>query len=548
MSINVLTNGGGGTKAAILAVENHNLNTDSHSDIRSLITELTDKLNAVANSDDTTLDQLSEVVSYIKDNRELLEIVTEGKVNVSDVVNNLESNETNKPLAAAKGRELKALIDAIVVPTKVSELQNDKGYLTSYTETDPTVPAWAKAANKPTYTASEVGAAPASHNHAASNITSGTLPVARGGTGATTAAAALTNLGVTATATELNYVDGVTSNIQTQLNGKAASSHTHTPASIGALAINQGTGNAGKIVMVGDDGKINLASSNTPSYKKVTRSMIFTKSGTWTLPNIVDKTVYVRVYGGGGGGGGGYKASSSNSSYGGGGGGGGYTSAKTIVFDILPVTIDITIGAGGAGGSAGGSAGGNGGITSFGVYLSASGGSGADGPNGGSGGSGGGAGGRRGSTTGFAGGSGSEYGGAGGAGGTASSSYTGSKGANGINTTSMTNEYLTGSGAGGAGGAGYSGYNMCGAGGGGGGYGGAGGTGADFTTYANSGGGGGGGYGSISTGGAGSQKNGGGNGSGYGSGGGGGDSFNGTGGGAGTSGICIIQYQEWVLV
>lgn len=32
--------------------------------------------------------------------------------------------------------------------------------LTSYTETDPTVPSWAKAASKPTYTASEVGALP----------------------------------------------------------------------------------------------------------------------------------------------------------------------------------------------------------------------------------------------------------------------------------------------------------------------------------------------------------------------------------------------------
>lgn len=32
--------------------------------------------------------------------------------------------------------------------------------LTSFTETDPTVPAWAKAANKPTYTATEVGALP----------------------------------------------------------------------------------------------------------------------------------------------------------------------------------------------------------------------------------------------------------------------------------------------------------------------------------------------------------------------------------------------------
>ena len=40
----------------------------------------------------------------------------------------------------------------------------------------------------------------------------------------------LASLGVTATAQELNYTDGVTSNIQTQLNGKAASSHTHNVA------------------------------------------------------------------------------------------------------------------------------------------------------------------------------------------------------------------------------------------------------------------------------------------------------------------------------
>lgn len=35
---------------------------------------------------------------------------------------------------------------------------NAKGYLTSFTETDPTVPAWAKTESKPVYTASEVGA------------------------------------------------------------------------------------------------------------------------------------------------------------------------------------------------------------------------------------------------------------------------------------------------------------------------------------------------------------------------------------------------------
>lgn len=43
------------------------------------------------------------------------------------------------------------------IPTKVSDLNNDKGYITGYTETDPTVPAWAKASSKPSYTKSEVG-------------------------------------------------------------------------------------------------------------------------------------------------------------------------------------------------------------------------------------------------------------------------------------------------------------------------------------------------------------------------------------------------------
>ena len=44
-------------------------------------------------------------------------------------------------------------------------------------------------------TADDVGAAASSHSHAAGDITSGTLGLARGGTGAATAAAARTNLG-----------------------------------------------------------------------------------------------------------------------------------------------------------------------------------------------------------------------------------------------------------------------------------------------------------------------------------------------------------------
>lgn len=43
------------------------------------------------------------------------------------------------------------------VPTKTSQLTNDSGFLTSFTESDPTVPEWAKSSTKPSYSKSEVG-------------------------------------------------------------------------------------------------------------------------------------------------------------------------------------------------------------------------------------------------------------------------------------------------------------------------------------------------------------------------------------------------------
>lgn len=106
-----------GTAAAQVAA--HNSGTDTHSDIRVLIQGLTDRLNALADSDDTTLDQMSEVVSYIKSNRSLIEAITTSKVSVADIIDNLTTNVTNKPLSAAQGVALKALIDAITVPDKL---------------------------------------------------------------------------------------------------------------------------------------------------------------------------------------------------------------------------------------------------------------------------------------------------------------------------------------------------------------------------------------------------------------------------------------------
>ena len=52
----------------------------------------------------------------------------------------------------------------ITVPTATSDLTNDSGFITGSevpaNETDPTVPSWAKASTKPSYTATEVGALP----------------------------------------------------------------------------------------------------------------------------------------------------------------------------------------------------------------------------------------------------------------------------------------------------------------------------------------------------------------------------------------------------
>lgn len=98
-------------------VSAHNVSDTAHNDIRLLVQGLTERLNALADSDDETLDQMSEVVAYIKSNKSLIDAITTGKVSVSDIVDNLTTNVSNKPLSAAQGVKLKRLIDEIVIPT-----------------------------------------------------------------------------------------------------------------------------------------------------------------------------------------------------------------------------------------------------------------------------------------------------------------------------------------------------------------------------------------------------------------------------------------------
>ncbi len=75
--------------------------------------------------------------------------------------------------------------------------------------------------NPHSVTAAQAGAAPTSHNHSASDITSGTLPVNRGGTGATTAVNARETLGIFAGSATLSS-GSVNINVSGQFDPTAA--------------------------------------------------------------------------------------------------------------------------------------------------------------------------------------------------------------------------------------------------------------------------------------------------------------------------------------
>lgn len=89
------------------------------------------------------------------------------------------------------------------------------------------------------------GIAPSANNYSLPDATTSVKGGVKVGSGISvsggTISTSLSNLGVTATAAELNYMDGVTSNVQSQLNGKAASTHKHAAADIssGTLSVDR---------------------------------------------------------------------------------------------------------------------------------------------------------------------------------------------------------------------------------------------------------------------------------------------------------------------
>lgn len=113
VKLNAADVGADSTGTASSAVSGHNVSTDAHNDIRIELQKINAKLTAFFNSDDQTLDELSEIVAYITSNKSLIDAITTSKVSVLDIVNDLVTNVPAKPLSAAQGVVLKGLIDAL---------------------------------------------------------------------------------------------------------------------------------------------------------------------------------------------------------------------------------------------------------------------------------------------------------------------------------------------------------------------------------------------------------------------------------------------------
>lgn len=109
------------------------------------------KVADLVNSAPTTLDTLGELATALQNNSSTVEALNSAigsKANDADLA------------AVAKSGSYADLEGKPTIPTKVSQLTNDSGFITGYTESDPTVPAWAKAASKPSYDYSEITGKP----------------------------------------------------------------------------------------------------------------------------------------------------------------------------------------------------------------------------------------------------------------------------------------------------------------------------------------------------------------------------------------------------
>lgn len=106
-------------------LRDHNEDEAAHPAIQELIQALQKKVNEFLDVDVETADQLSELIALIEGNADLIEAITTGKVSVSDIANNLTTDNAKKVLSAAQGVVLKGLIDGKLEASKLTEAINE---------------------------------------------------------------------------------------------------------------------------------------------------------------------------------------------------------------------------------------------------------------------------------------------------------------------------------------------------------------------------------------------------------------------------------------
>ena len=93
------------------------------------LTKFMENVYTLLDGDDVTLDQISEIVAYIKSNKELIDAVTTSKVSVDDIIDGLDTSDAKKVLSAKQGVELKNLI-----ASKIEKLSNTDSLVKFYYE------------------------------------------------------------------------------------------------------------------------------------------------------------------------------------------------------------------------------------------------------------------------------------------------------------------------------------------------------------------------------------------------------------------------------
>lgn len=163
-------------------------------------------------------------------------------------------------------------------------------------------------------------------------------------------------------AATINYIDGLTSDAQTQLNSKATldASPTFTGTVTATAFSGDGSGLTGVDSLpsqTGASGKFLTTDGSTASWAAAAAGgfsnlQVFTSTGTWTIPSGITKCL---VYCTGAGGG----TTGINS----GSGGGGAAGTAIKIYSLSGATASVTIGSGSAGAAGGNSSFSNNGVT-----------------------------------------------------------------------------------------------------------------------------------------------------------------------------------------